>query len=201
MRMSDGFSSGVSSLGAAASLGTAAAMAATSTAPAPPPAAPLPSTAASADIPQIPMMDASFGDGGRAAQAAQARLIESVKFELEVRASLADKQLHAVREEMSANTSATEKKWVDIARQVETSVEARLEAESKLRGLTEEKIERLRDAAASAHQETVRMVGDMQQTAIDHSQVLQRLDADLSAFRKSSEVRMAEVRDVGIELS
>ena len=106
-----------------------------------------------------------------AQRSAQARLVESVKFELDVRGSLAEKQVQAVREEMHATMGATEKKWVDIARQMETSVEGRLEAEGKLRGLAEERLTQLRDAASQAHQETVKMVGDMQQTALGHAEV------------------------------
>jgi hypothetical protein len=179
---------GSSSLGMSSSLGAAAAM---STAP---PPAPIPTGAATMQQPQAhpagiepPLQGSVFREG----ESGSKRLLESVKFELDVRGSLAEKQLASVREEMNASVTATEKKWLDIARGVETSVEARLEAEAKLRTLAEEKIAHLRDAQAQAHQETVRMVGDMQQTAIDHSVVLRRLDADLTAFRSTSEVRPA----------
>ena len=158
--------------------------------------APLPDTAGSSaavhvapqpEVTSVPVV--GMVDGGRMAHQ---RLLEDVKFQLEMRGSLAEKQMQAVREEMMASQGATEKKWVEIARSVETSVEGRIEAEARLRALTEEKVTQLRDTASQAHQETVRMVSDMQQTAIDHSEVLRRLDADLSAFRVATETRYAE---------
>jgi hypothetical protein len=66
-------------------------------------------------------------DAGRVAQA---KVLESVKFELDVRGSLLEKQLEAVREEMQSTMVATEKKWLDIAKGVETSTSAAIAAES-----------------------------------------------------------------------
>ena len=122
----------------------------------------------------------------------QKRLLESVKFELDVRRSHTDKQLEAVREEVQTSMAATERKWVDIAKQIETSVSAQIEAEAKLRGHTDTQLSSLRDAAANAHQETLRVVSEFQQTAIDHSEVLRRLDADVSTLQSSTETRLAE---------
>ena len=101
-------------------------------------------------------------------------------------------QLQAMREEMGSSLTSVEKKWVDIAQSVEASVEARIQAEGKLHTLTEEKVATLRDASAQAHADTVKMVGALQQTAIDHSEVLRRLDADLSTFRVAAETKQAE---------
>ena len=103
--------------------------------------------------------------------AAEARLFESFKFELDVRSSLHEKQLQAVREEMASTLSTTEKKWVALTTKVEASVESRFEAERKLHKVTEEKVHMLRDAAAQAHAETIEMVGGMQETAVDHNNV------------------------------
>lgn len=122
-------------------------------------------------------------------RSAQTRTMETVKFELDVRGSLIAKQLEAVREEMHSSMAATEKKWLDIAKGVETSTAASLEAESKLREHTDTQLGLLRDASSTAHQETMRVVGEFQQTAIDHSEVLRRLDADLSSFRQSMETK------------
>ena len=119
-------------------------------------------------------------DAGRVAQA---KVLESVKFELDVRGSLLEKQLEAVREEMQSTMVATEKKWLDIAKGVETSTSAAIAAESKLREHSDKQLGLLRDASATAHQETLRAVSEFQQTAIDHSEVLRRLDADLNANR------------------
>ena len=185
------------------SLGVATGLAAMPTPPPPPPpqpvmmaAPPAPSAqlaaamaqsvASAADIPTL------SSDASNDRKAAHAALVESVKFELDVRSTLAEKHIQAVRDEVFSNASATEKKWVDIAKQVETNVEGRIEAESQLRSIAEEKLEKLRVASATAHQDTVKMVGDMQQTAIDHSEVLRRLDADLTAFRSSAETKLAE---------
>ena len=126
------------------------------------------------------------------ARANSQRLLETVKFELDVRGSMAEKQLEAVREEMQASMLATEKKWVDIARAVEASVGGQIEAESKLRTHCEQSIHALRDAANTAHSETLRVVGEFQQTAIDHSEVLRRLDRDLTAFRTTTETKLAQ---------
>jgi|EP00900_Chrysochromulina_parva_P003019 hypothetical protein len=128
-------------------------------------------------------------DAGRVAQA---KVLESVKFELDVRGSLLEKQLEAVREEMQSTMVATEKKWLDIAKGVETSTSAAIAAESKLREHSDKQLGLLRDASATAHQETLRAVSEFQQTAIDHSEVLRRLDADLNAFRQSMETRYAK---------
>ncbi|KOO25040.1 hypothetical protein Ctob_008996 [Chrysochromulina tobinii] len=124
-------------------------------------------------------------DAGRVAQA---KVLESVKFELDVRGSLLEKQLEAVREEMQSTMVATEKKWLDIAKGVETSTSAAIAAESKLREHSDKQLGLLRDA----HQETLRAASEFQQTAIDHSEVLRRLDADLNAFRQSMETRYAK---------
>ena len=59
---------------------------------------------------------------------------------------------------------------------LEASVETRIAAEAKLRGLTEQKLETLYDAVSEGHTKTVKYVSDMQQVAIDHSEVLRRLD-------------------------
>lgn len=126
------------------------------------------------------------------ARATSQRLLETVKFELDFRGSMAEKQLQAVREEMQESMMATEKKWVDIARAVEASVGGQIEAESKLRKHCEQQLGAVRDAASTAHMETLKVVGEFQQTAIDHAQVLRRIDADLTAFRNSAESKLAQ---------
>lgn len=131
-------------LGMAGGLGAAASAAAAGAAyTAEPPAV----IDASAGLPQIPSVPLA-AESSVEARASQARLLESVKFELEVRGSLAQKELHAVRDEMHASMTSTEKKWVDMAKQREASLDSRIEAETKLRKLTEEKVQQLRDAAS-----------------------------------------------------
>uniref|UniRef100_A0A7S3AZG2 Uncharacterized protein n=1 Tax=Haptolina ericina TaxID=156174 RepID=A0A7S3AZG2_9EUKA len=120
------------------------------------------------------------------------RLLESVKFELDVRGKHASAQLDAVREEMQTSMQATERKWMDIAKQMESSIASQVEAEAKLRAHSDSQLTALRDASSSSHHETVRMVSEFQQTAIDHSEVLRRLDADLTGFRQRIETRLAE---------
>ena len=93
---------------------------------------------------------------------------------------------------MSASTASTEKKWVEIAKAIETNIGGQLDAEAKLRQHSEHALAQLRDAASTAHQETLRVVGEFQQTAIDHSEVLRRLDAEVTSMRQGSEQRLAE---------
>ena len=121
------------------------------------------SMAASAQESLRPLLQQSM-DGGAASNA---RLLETMKFEMDVRTKHTSAQLDAVREEMANAATATEKKWVEIARQMESSVGGQLDAESKLRGHTDAQLAQLRDASAHAHQETMRVVGAFQQTAID----------------------------------
>ena len=144
------------------------------------------SAAATAEMRSLPEMSLDSTRG------TQTRLLESVKFELDVRGKHASAQLDAVREEMTTSMQATERKWVDIAKQVESSVTSQVEAEAKLRGHTDTQLGMLREASAVAHQETLRVVSEFQQTAIDHSEVLRRLDTDLSSFRQNMETRLAE---------
>ena len=136
-----------------------------------------------------PLLEASLDGSGRAAQS---RVLETVKFELDVRGKHVAAQLEAVRDEMASSSVATEKKWVEIARQIESSVGASVQAEATMRAHTDAQLAALRDASASAHQETMRIVSEFQQTAIDHSEVLRRLDTDLGTFRQATETRLAE---------
>ena len=114
------------------------------------------------------------------------------RFELDVRGSLAQKQLEAVREEMSANTQEAERRWLDVAKQVEQSVSAQLESERQMRAQTETQLHRLQDSATTAQQETLKIVSEFQSTSLDHSELLRRLEQDIAAFKLETETRLAE---------
>ena len=150
------------------------------------------STAAAAVQGAISSGGAAVGPSATTGGASSQQVLDAVKFELDLRASLQEKALAAVREEMSASTASTEKKWVEIAKAIETNIGGQLDAEAKLRQHSERALAQLRDAASTAHQETLRVVGEFQQTAIDHSEVLRRLDAEVTSMRQGSEQRLAE---------
>ena len=159
--------------------------------PAPRPVMTAPSTAPSRPVEwqgQLQLDTAAFEAG----RAQHAKVLESVKFELDVRGSLVEKRLEAVREEMDRNTTATQKKWTDIAEDMKTSMTASIEAEGKLRSHTETQLGLLRNASEAAHLETSRAVSALEQTAIENTEVLRRLEADLGTFRQMTEVRYAE---------
>ncbi|KAL1524155.1 hypothetical protein AB1Y20_019064 [Prymnesium parvum] len=125
-------------------------------------------------------------------RASHARVIDSVKFELDVRSSLIQKQLEAVREEMNAGMHDAERRWLDVAKKIEQSVSSQLESEQKLRTQAESQVRRLQESSSQAQQETYRMVSEFQTTALEHSEVLRRLEQELSSFKITTETKLAE---------
>ena len=125
-------------------------------------------------------------------QRLQERTLESVRFELDLRGSMVDKQLEVVRDEMKASADSTHKAFAEKGKMIEDNVKASIESEGKLRNLLGTNLDRLREVCTTAHKQQIEFVQDLQQTAIDHSSVLKRLDTDLTTFRKSMETRYAE---------
>lgn len=109
-------------------------------------------------------------------QSSLQRIVESVKFELDVRGSIAQKHMEAVREEMAAGMQEAERRCLDIAKQVDAAVGVRLETEKQLREGMEKTVGRLQDGMSESHKETVRVVSEFQSTSIDHAEVLRRLE-------------------------
>lgn len=120
------------------------------------------------------------------------RVLESVKFELDVRGSLAQKQLEAVREELNAGLHEAERKWLEVAKQIQASVSGQLESERALRAQNDKQLTRLQESAASSHQETLRMVSEFQNSALQHSEMMRRLEQELSMFKADMEARLGE---------
>ena len=108
------------------------------------------------------------------------RILESVKFELDVRGSIAQKHMEAVREEMTAGMQEAERRCLDVAKQVDAAVGVRLDTERQIREQTNSTIARLQDTMSESHKETVRVVSDFQSTSIDHAEVLRRLEQELT---------------------
>ena len=119
------------------------------------------------------------------------RVLEQVKFELDVRGSLAQKQLEAVREELSAGWR-TERKCLDIAQEMEVSLKKRLDTEVGGREARDATVLRLQATLDASREETMRLLSEFQGTALDHSEVLRRLEAELGAFRLDAESRIAD---------
>ena len=107
-------------------------------------------------------------------QSSLQRILESVKFELDVRGSMSQKHMEAVREEMSSGMQEAERRCLDISRQVDTAVGVRLDTERQLREATERTVQRLQEGIAEQHKESLRVVGDFQATALDHSEAPRR---------------------------
>ena len=99
-------------------------------------------------------------------RATTSRLLESVKFEMDVHNSFTAKQLEAVRDEMQTNAQSTQGKLMEMLKGVEGSVAKQIDAEAKLRAHTDTQLGMLRDASATAHGETMRALSEFQQTAI-----------------------------------
>ena len=125
-------------------------------------------------------------------QSSLQRILESVKFELDVRGSMAQKHMEAVREEMSSGMQEAERRCLDISRQVDTAVGVRLDTERQMREATERTVQRLQESIAEQHKESLRVVGDFQATALDHSEVLRRLEQELLSFKLETETKMTE---------
>ena len=120
------------------------------------------------------------------------RVLEQVKFELDVRGSLAQKQLEAVREELSAGLADAERKCLDIAQEMEVSLKKRLDTEVGGREARDATVLRLQATLDASREETMRLLSEFQGTALDHSEVLRRLEAELGAFRLDAESRIAD---------
>ena len=120
------------------------------------------------------------------------RILESVKFELDVRGSIAQKHMEAVREEMTAGMQEAERRCLDVAKQVDAAVGVRLDTERQIREQTNSTIARLQDTMSESHKETVRVVSDFQSTSIDHAEVLRRLEQELLAFKLDTETKLTE---------
>ena len=96
-------------------------------------------------------LDALISDGHHANLTSQVgnfqsslqRILESVKFELDVRGSIAQKHMEAVREEMSGGMQEAERRCLDISKQVDAAVGVRLDTERQMREQTERTITRL----------------------------------------------------------
>lgn len=125
-------------------------------------------------------------------RASHTRVVDSVKFELDIRSSLMQKQLEAVREEMNASVHDAERRWLEVAKKIEHSVSSQLESERKLRSQAESQLQRLQDSAGQSQQETFRLVSEFQSTALDHGELLRRLDQDLANFKLEVETKLAE---------
>uniref|UniRef100_A0A7S4BRV8 Uncharacterized protein n=1 Tax=Chrysotila carterae TaxID=13221 RepID=A0A7S4BRV8_CHRCT len=127
---------------------------------------------------------------GPESRSAQTRLLENVKFELDVRGSLAQKQLEAVREETNFALQESERKSLDVFKQIEVMVNSAVEGERQMRVAGEETVKRLDKALTTTRDEIYELVREVQGTALDHGEILRRLEQELLAFKLDAETRL-----------
>ena len=82
-------------------------------------------------------------------QSSLQRILESVKFELDVRGSIAQKHMEAVREEMTGGMQEVERRCLDISKQADGAVGVRRETERQMQTVLAQSSERLQRLAAA----------------------------------------------------
>jgi len=132
--------------------------------------------------------EASFSAPSGQWPAAETRLasqqvLESVRFELEMRGSVNAKQLEALREELAHGLQETERRSMDLANEIEAVVKGAMEAERQLRTGSEGTLHRLENALHTTRKEVLNLIGEGQGTALEHSEVLRRVEQELAGFK------------------
>jgi hypothetical protein len=115
-------------------------------------------------------------------------LVDSLRFELETRQTVGSDQLEALREELAAGLAEVDRRAADLTHDLEAMLTAAVEAERQLRAGGERTVSRLEGSLGSTRKELFDLIGEGQSTALEHSEVLRRIEQELVAFKMDVEV-------------
>jgi len=120
------------------------------------------------------------------------RLLEHTRADIDLRSNLAGRHAQALREELAHGLHEAERRWVDLAKEIEATVSGAIEAERQLRAGGEEKTTRLEASVAATRKELLGLIGDGQAELVEQGGVLRQVEQELLAFKAETEVALAE---------
>jgi hypothetical protein len=98
-------------------------------------------------------------------------------------------QQDALREELAAGLAEVDRRATDLTDEIQGMLTAAVEAERQLRAAGERTVHRLESSLGSTRKELFDLIGEGQSTALEHSEVLRRVEQELVAFKLDVEVR------------
>ncbi|EOD25325.1 hypothetical protein EMIHUDRAFT_457590 [Emiliania huxleyi CCMP1516] len=106
------------------------------------------------------------------------RLLEHTRADIDLRSNLAGRHAQALREELAHGLHEAERRWVDLAKEIEATVSGAIEAERQLRAGGEEKTTRLEASVAATRKELLGLIGDGQAELVEQGGVLRQVEQE-----------------------
>jgi len=120
------------------------------------------------------------------------RVLDGIKFELDMRQNLSAKQLEAMREEVNIALASNERRALDASRELDVTLQAKLAAEKEMRMSSEMHLEGLRQNVAQAQQDINRSLGELQDMVIAQREATHTLEKELLSYKLETESKLTD---------
>ncbi|KAG8462870.1 hypothetical protein KFE25_001643 [Diacronema lutheri] len=120
------------------------------------------------------------------------RVLDGIKFELDMRQNLAAKQMESLREEVNIALASNERRALDASRELEVGMQSKLAAEKEMRISTELQLEGIRQNVSQAQGDVNRSLGELQDMVIAQREASHTLEKELLAYQLQTEAKLTD---------